>query len=184
MSKVEVRRVRAGEWERVRDLRHEALADMDAAVAFLETLESSRMRDPEFWRDRASTAAQSERVAQFVAEDEQGWVGTVAVLVRRSGDTDHHGFVATHDRADLVGVFVHPAHRGKGVFDALLGHAAKWTFEAGLDTLTLDVHRDNAHARAAYARCGFVETGRAFTSVIGAETECALDLTREGVAGR
>ncbi|WP_291381530.1 GNAT family N-acetyltransferase [Demequina sp.] len=182
MSGPVVRRIRADEWERVRDLRLESLADSDAAVAFLETLESSRELDPDFWRERASNGAKSEVVAQLVAEDDGVWVGSVAVLVRRRGDTDHHGVVSTEDRADVVGVYVRPTHRGKGVLDALLAHAANWTRAAGFDTLTLDVHRDNPHARSAYARCGFVETGRTFTGVIGPEIECALDLGGEGGA--
>jgi GNAT superfamily N-acetyltransferase len=184
VNEVRIRRIRADEWERVRDLRLESLADRDAAIAFLETLESSRALGPEFWRDRASTAAQTDRVAQFVAEVDQQWIGSVAVVVRRSGDADHHGVVVAENRADLVGVYVRPTHRGKGVFDALLSHAASWTVDVGLKTLTLDVHRDNAHAQAAYARCGFVETGRTVTSVIGPVEEWELDLTRGGAFKR
>ena len=60
----------------------------------------------------------------------------------------------------LVGVFVSPPHRGReaGVFDRLLLTIEDWARTEG-DTLTLHVHEDNARARAAYLRRGFVETG-------------------------
>nr|WP_255633285.1 GNAT family N-acetyltransferase [Demequina sp. TTPB684] len=165
-------------------MRLESLADKDAAVAFLETLESSLALSADFWRERTSTGAHSDGVAQFVAEANGEWMGSVAVLLRRAGDADHHGAAVPKDRADLVGVYVKPERRGKGVLDALIDHAAKWARAAGLRALTLDVHRDNTHAQAAYVRCGFVPTGRTFTSVIGPETEWVLDLTREEGPGR
>lgn len=169
---VTVRRVRADEWERVRDLRLESLRDPVAAIAFLETYDASLARPDGFWRERAAGGAAGARVAQFVAEADGGaWVGTVTVLVRRAGDVDHHGVTATDDRADLVGVYVAPSGRGSGTIDALIEAAAAWVRGIGLTELWLDVHRDNARARAVYARCGFEETGRAFTSVIGAEVE-------------
>ena len=55
-------------------------------------------------------------------------------------------------------VYVAPAHRRRGAFGALLDHAAAAAGAAGAVGLRLYVERDNAPARAAYARRGFAET--------------------------
>lgn len=182
---VSVRRVRAEEWRRVRGLRLEALQDPDAAIAFLDTYENSSAQPDAFWRERAAGAASGDAVAQFVAEEGEDWVGTAAVLRRAVGEIDHHGAPLPHARADVVGVYVRPSHRGADVIDALLACAAEWTLQCGGDALTLDVHSDNLRARAAYARCGFAVTGRRFTSVIGDEVEMRRELPYAGSgAGR
>ena len=166
-----VRRVRAEEWPRVRALRLEALEDPDAAIAFLDSRADSAARPDAFWRDRAENAASGDAAAQFIAEEGEEWIGTLAVLRRQAGDSDHHGEPLPSSRSDVVGVYVRPAHRGQAVIDALLEAAAEWAEERGDHALTLDVHADNARARAAYSRCRFVLTGREFTSAIGDEVE-------------
>jgi RimJ/RimL family protein N-acetyltransferase len=46
----------------------------------------------------------------------------------------------------------------------------------GLTRLSLDVHRENLRAQAAYRRAGFAPTGETFTSVIGPEIVMARPL--------
>lgn len=171
-----VRRVRGEDWERVRDLRIAAVQDPDAAIAFLSTLEQELTHDAAYWRQRAARAAAGEEAAQFIAEVGGDWVGTATVLVRPTGAVDHTGRTVYVTRADVVGVFVRGDRRGGGVIDALLDAAADWTAALGLDRLTLDVHRDNARAQAAYRRSGFFPTGVTFTSTIGPELEMARSL--------
>lgn len=171
MTGVVARRVRAGEWERVRALRIAAVSDPAAAIAFLSTLDEELAHDDGFWRTRAANAAEGDEAAQFVAEIGDEWAGSATVLVRATGTTDHTGRTVYVSRADVVGVFVREGHRGGGVIDALLDAAAEWTAGLGFTRLTLDVHADNARAQAAYRRCGFVPTGVTFTGPIGPELE-------------
>jgi len=171
-----VRRIRADEWPRVRALRLESTSDPDAAIAFLETPEQVAARTDDFWRDRTVRAAESEVAAQFVAEADGAWVGSLSVLIRATGQTDHLGRFVDDRRADAVGVYVNPAYRGTGTVDALFDAAAAWAASQGLTRLTLDVHADNARAQAAYRRNGFTPTGVSFTGPIGPEIEMARPL--------
>ena len=167
-----VRRVRADEGERVRELRLQALRDRDAAIAFLDTAENAARHPSAFWADRAGGASTGTAAAQFVAEDDAGrWVGTATVLRRAAGDVDHLGRSLDAARSDVVGVYVTPEARGAGLIDALLTACADWARSLGDDALFLDVHSDNARAEAAYVRNGFVRTGLEMTGPIGPERE-------------
>ena len=171
MTDVVARRIRADDWQRVRELRIAAVSDPVASIAFLSTLDQELAHDDRFWRTRAANAAAGDEAAQFVAEVDGEWAGTATVLVRPTGTTDHTGRTVYVARADVVGVFVRRAHRGSGVIDALLDVAAEWAAGLGFSRLTLDVHADNARAQAAYRRSGFVPTGATFTDTIGPELE-------------
>lgn len=163
----------------MRELRIEAVSDPAAAIAFLSTPEQERAHDDAFWRHRAAGAAMGADAAQFIAEDGARWVGTVTVLLRESGALDHGGRAVAHDRADVVGVYIAPSHRGFGLLGELVDAAAHWAAERGAADLTLDVHVDNVRAQKAYRAIGFVPTGETFTSVIGAE----LVMRRAGSVG-
>jgi RimJ/RimL family protein N-acetyltransferase len=163
-----VRRVRQDEWELVRDLRLESTSDPDAAIAFLERPDEVAARTDDFWQERTKTAATSETVAQFVAEDDGRAVGSLSVIIRATGRSDL-GRIADDRRAFVVGVWVRTPARGSGAVDALLAAAAQWAAGLGLGTLYLDVHRDNPRAQGAYRRAGFAPTGETLTSAIGPE---------------
>lgn len=176
MSFFTVRRVRADEWERVRDLRLDAVRDPAAAIAFLSTYEQELARDDAFWRQRAEGAATGDDVAQFIAESDDRWIATLTVLRWKPGATDHQGREVAVARGDVVGVFIRQGERGAGIIDALFDAAVSWARAQGDERLTLDVHVDNARAQAAYRRAGFVDTGHRFTGSIGPEMEMARDL--------
>ncbi|WAC68947.1 GNAT family N-acetyltransferase [Microbacterium sp. SL75] len=173
---IAVRRVRADEGARVRELRLRAVSDPVASIAFLTTREEELERDSTFWDERAAGGAAGRDAAMFVAEDGDAWVGSVTVLVRRAGDVDHTGRRLSAGRADVVGVYVAPEARGTGAIDALLDAAARWSAEQGFETLSLDVHVDNARAQAVYRRAGFTPTGETFTGPIGAELAMSRSL--------
>jgi len=173
---VTVRRIRAKEWERVRDLRLDAVRDPAAPVAFLHTYEEEAAHGDAFWQDRAAGSSQGESAAQFVAESDGEWIGTATVLRRVPGQTDHHGRAVSSSRGDVVGVFVREEHRGSGIVEALFEAAATWARDLGDARLTLDVHADNDRAQGAYRRLGFAETGLRFTGSIGPEIEMARSL--------
>jgi len=103
----------------------EALADPDAAIAFLETHSEAAAHDEGFWRDRTRNAAEGGSVAQVVAAVDGETIGTVSVLIRATGQADHLGRIVDDRRAFVVGVWVRSAHRGAGVIDALLAAAAR-----------------------------------------------------------
>lgn len=171
-----IRRVRAEEWRDVRGLRLQALADAAAPIAFLDTLENATVRPDEFWQERTARAADTDVSAQFVALDGSDWVGSVSVIRRGVGETDHHGRRLDQPRSDVVGVYVRPSHRGQGLIDGLLAAASEWAVDLGDTTLTLDVHADNDRAQGAYVRAGFAPTGFRFSGPIGPEVEMARQL--------
>jgi len=166
-----VRRIRLHEWAEVRDLRIRATGDPDAALAFLTNHDEELARPDSFWRERTAGGSLGENAAQFVAVTSGRWVGTATVLLRALGDTDHLGRALTAPRADIVGVYIDPGHRGQGLLGELLDAASAWAGAGGHDVLTLDVHRDNMRAQRAYARLGFTPTGITFESSIGPELE-------------
>ena len=171
-----VRRVRADEWRTVRDFRYEAVRDPDAAIAFLETPEALDERDDDFWRDRTTRAATSDQSAQFVALDGDDWIGSLTVLIRATDATDHLDRRVERRRADVVGVYVQPLHRGMGVVDALLGAAIGWAVDARVELVALDVHTDNGRAQAAYRRLGFTPTGVTTVGPTGLELGFAIEI--------
>jgi ribosomal protein S18 acetylase RimI-like enzyme len=176
MSAAAARRILRDEWELVRSLRLESTADPDAAIAFLENHDDVAARSEEFWRERTETAATSEIVAQFVAEVDGEPVGSLSVLVKATGQSDHLGRIVDDRRAFVVGVWVRPSSRGSGAVDVLLAAAAEWAAGRGLDRLHLDVHRDNHRAQGAYRRSGFAPTGETLTGAIGPEIVMARPL--------
>lgn len=172
-----VRRIRPDEWEGVKAFRLEAVSDPAASIAFLSTLDEEARRSDGFWQQRTTAAAESDTAAQFVAVGERdAWLGTATALRRIAGETDHLGRPVTADRVDIVGVYVRPDARGRHLVDALFAAIADWAVALGASTLTLDVHRDNYRARAAYVRAGFTPTGVEFTGPIGPELELSRPL--------
>ena len=177
---ITIRRVRADEGPQSRELRLEALADPVASIAFLETTEQALARPDAEWRERAERNATAVDQAGFVAvsHDDPGredLVGSVVVFTRRAGEPDYFERVPTVDTATLVGVYVSPRARGRGVIDALIRAAADWARDAGYPELTLDVHERNIVAIASYRRAGFEIVGE-FVGDDGREIAMALSL--------
>lgn len=170
-----VRRVRADEGMPLRALRLEALQDPVAAIAFLETTEQALARPESEWIERAERNATADDQAGFVAEDAEGIGASLIVIVRKAGEPDYFQRVPPHDQATVVGVYVSPRLRGRGVIDAVLAEAVRWARDAGYPELTLDVHERNVVAIASYARAGFVETG-SFEGDDGREIAMTLSL--------
>ncbi|HEY9328198.1 MAG TPA: GNAT family N-acetyltransferase [Streptomyces sp.] len=160
-----IRPVRADEWQLVKELRLAALQDPVAPVAFLETYEQAAERSDDLWRER--TAGGSEAgdggVRQFIAEAPDGsWAGTVTVLIERPGAEVRFGEAAAVHQAHVVGVFVRPEARGKGLAEELFRAGTDWAWSLGeplIERVRLYVHEDNPRAAALYRRIGFVPTG-------------------------
>ncbi|MGW2416579.1 GNAT family N-acetyltransferase [Streptomyces tubercidicus] len=150
-----IRQVKAGEWERLKELRLAALADPVARVAFNETFEEAVGRPDALWRQRAARSAEGHSVVTFIGEAaDGGWGGMVVALV----ETDEEA-PQTH----VVGVYVRPEHRGTGLAGELLRAAIAWSWsraEPVVERVRLWVHEENARAEAFYRRLGFLATGR------------------------
>jgi GNAT superfamily N-acetyltransferase len=180
-AKYEIRPVRADEWRKIKALRLRALSDEAAPMAFLESYAEASTRPDGFWQDRARgsslEAGPGAGARQFVAVTEDGdWVGTAVALVEKAGDVDFLGAVIERSGGCVVGVFLCPGHRGRGVIGSLFLAVTDWLRETGVDHVRLYVHADNARAQRSYEKSGFRPTGRRISGLIGPEIEMAMTL--------
>lgn len=129
--------VEPDDWAAWRDLRLEALAD--TPIGFAEWYADALQVSEQDWRARLSRPG-----IRFLAYEGERAVGMAG------GFRDEAGLPI------LFAVYVTPEARGGGVLKALVDRVASW---CAPEPLTLDVHVDNARARRAYQRLGFILTG-------------------------
>ena len=134
-STLEVRRLRA-----VTEAQLEELADVlvdcvegGASVSFMQPM--TRDKALAFWRKVADDVARGER-ALLVAEDAQGIVGTVQLVLELTENQPH--------RADVAKMLVHRRARRQGAGDALMRAAEAAALEEGRTLLVLDTADDTA----------------------------------------
>jgi GNAT superfamily N-acetyltransferase len=132
----------------LRGLRLRALAD--APLAFGSTLAREEAFGSEVWQERAARGATGEDLVTYVAEEGGRWIGLATGILR-----DPVG-----PRLELVGMFVEPAARGRGVGAALVETVCAWVRDRGVARLYLWVTSTNQAALALYRRSGFSPTGR------------------------
>lgn len=130
----------AEDWQAWRRLRLRALSE--APYAFESTFEEWAHAPEERWRDRLNMPDSHNLVAS---------IDGVAVGMATGASFD--------GVYELIGMWVAPAARGRGVGDALIAEVSRWATDRGADKLHLDVVVHNAHAIALYARHGFVDVG-------------------------
>jgi GNAT superfamily N-acetyltransferase len=119
-----------------------------ASVSFMHPLPLHKAMD--FWRQVAAEVAQGER-ALLVAEDGQGTVGTVQLIVKQPENQPH--------RADLSKMLVHRRARRRGLGAALLLEAENVARGCGKSLLVLDTASGDAerlYARLGWQRCGVI----------------------------
>ena len=150
-----VRRVRADEADRLRELRLRALqADPHA---FGRSYEEEAADTSDRWRDLAADSERGEQRAVFVDDAFTGMAGAVL----------------RDDHVELWGMWVDPAARGTGLGRELVAAVVDWARDRGAAAVNLGVY-DNAQVAPFYERLGFVEGGT-FGSCDHGFT---LDLTR------
>ncbi|MEU3528948.1 GNAT family N-acetyltransferase [Streptomyces sp. NPDC038707] len=156
-----VRAIRPADWERVKQLRLDALRDPVAHLAFLETYENAASKPDAFWQDRAvGSGAGSTAAHQFVAEAPDGtWGGSVTVLIEEPGTRDWAGNPVERRQGHAVGVYVRPEHRGNGLIEELFAAGLAWAWQRDAERVRLFVHEDNARAQSVYRRIGFAPSG-------------------------
>ena len=127
----------------------QALADVlvdcvegGASVSFM--LPMTRAKALAFWRKVADGVARGERVL-LVAEDAQGVVGTVQVILDQPENQPH--------RADVAKMLVHRRARRQGAGAALMHAAEREARREGKTLLVLDTA--DATAARLYARLGW-----------------------------
>lgn len=143
-----IRQIRLGEEAEFRAIRLRALADSPSA--FASTLEETEARPTEYWHDRVRSAAAGEESALFAAVDGDEWIGLAGGFIYEEVDAR---------TPYLISMWVDPAHRGRGVGQALVQTVIDWARERGLDHLVLEVEATNQRAISLYTRCGFRPTG-------------------------
>lgn len=130
------------DWIAWRVLRLRALAD--SPRAFGSTLEDWQSADEARWRARLELPDSRNLVACIAGEP----VGMVTCA-------------RFENRFELIGMWVEPQSRGRGVGDALIEGACRWARERGANAVCLDVKVDNSAAVELYVRHGFLDVGAA-----------------------
>ena len=118
-----------------------------ASVSFMHPL--SPQKALAFWRGAAEGVARGER-ALLVAEDAQGIVGTVQLILAQPENQPH--------RADVSKMLVHRRARRKGLGAALMRAAEAEARQCGKTLLMLDT-TSGMDAERLYARLGWQRFG-------------------------
>jgi GNAT superfamily N-acetyltransferase len=139
--------VRAGEWERWREVRLAALRD--SPEAFGSTYEQELDHPDDLWIERTAAGATSGERAFFIAEEGAHWIACAG------------GYRPEPDGVPaVISMWVAPEARGAGIARRLLDAVRDWAVETGAEALTLHVVSTQAPARALYEAYGFRYTGR------------------------
>jgi ribosomal protein S18 acetylase RimI-like enzyme len=142
-----VRRIEPEEWEQLRAIRLNALAD--APEAFGSTLEREREYADDVWREWARDGADGATELCLVASEGDALVGMAVGFVEEG-----------RDHAHLVAMWVAPDVRRRGIGRRLVSEVVAWARARGLAAVKLDVTVDNDAARRLYEACGFRLTGK------------------------
>ncbi len=143
-STLSIRQCGIDDWEDLRAIRLEALADTPDAYG--STYEESVLWSDAQWQNAASTRL------YYLAERDSHMVGMVS-----GGFND-----AYPGTRWLYGMYVTPSDRGSGTAAALVDAIAAWATKHGVDEVYLHVTTSVPRARAFYEKVGFVPTGENF----------------------
>jgi GNAT superfamily N-acetyltransferase len=141
---LEVRRIRASEWQLLRALRLEAL--QDSPLAYGSTYAGESERTDREWRERAAAGAAGDEEVAFVAIADGQWVGMAR---------GYHEPPIAH----LIAVYVTPAWRRLGLGRGVSLAVVDWARERGASAALLSVSDWNEGARRVYESIGFAPTG-------------------------
>jgi GNAT superfamily N-acetyltransferase len=154
-AEVVVRRLRADEWRQLRDLRLQALRD--APLAFGSTYERESDRGDDWWQQQATAAEAGAEQVAFVAVSGADHVGMARGFTDFRNDDERRPVVW------LIGVYVDPRLRGRGLAGRLSAEVIAWARERGASEILLHVADWNESARRVYERLGFEPTGEHMT---------------------
>lgn len=137
----EIQALNSDDWQDIRDVRLRSLAD--APEAFTSSYSREFAYGEAEWRDLAVTGK------WFVAFDNEP-VGVAIGVAGWSGDPK---------RRELVGMWVAPSHRRRGLARELLDQVRTWATSEGATTLSLGVREGNEQSLTAYLRMGMRSSG-------------------------
>lgn len=143
---IDVRSIQADEGELLRDVRLAALRG--APAAFLETFDEVAADPDDVWALRAAASTGEGDQLIMVALNEGRPVG-MAGIAREIGQRRRH-------RATLWGVWLDPAHRGRGVGRQMVSTALDWAREREVRAVYLEVVENEDPSWSLYGRLGFV----------------------------
>jgi GNAT superfamily N-acetyltransferase len=159
VNEITVVRLRPADWAACREIRLAGLAD--APSAFGADVAREEAMTPADWRARLT------RRSTFAASAPHGLVGTAAGI---PGDVEDH--------AELVGMWVHPAWRRRGIGGLLVDAVIAWAASRSYRAIDLWVTVGNDAAEALYTRLGFVCTGATQPVREDDPTRLELEMTR------
>jgi len=138
-----VREVIVEDWEALRDIRLEAL--QDAPDAFGSTFEREIAFAEADWQRRIANGGNFlGYLPEASATEPAGLIG---------------GYQEVPDLVELVGMYVRPRARGRGVGEALIATVIDWAGARNAASVHLWVTETNKPARLLYERCAFTPTG-------------------------
>jgi RimJ/RimL family protein N-acetyltransferase len=143
---IDVRSIQADEGELLREVRLAALKS--APAAFLETYDEVAADPADVWAARAAASTGEGDQLIMVALHEGRPVG-MAGIAREIGQRRRH-------RATLWGVWLDPAHRGRGVGRQMVSTALDWARELEVRAVYLEVVENEDPSWSLYGRLGFV----------------------------
>ncbi len=138
-----VRRIREEEWERLREVRLEALGD--TPYAFHSKLEEARTLPDKEWQTRARNGAEGSLSLCVIATEGEKTVGMAAGFPDESTDEIAH----------LVSMWVRDSHRGTDVAIRLVDFVVEWAADRGAEGLLAGVTTGNDRALRFYDKIGF-----------------------------
>jgi GNAT superfamily N-acetyltransferase len=144
-STLSIRRCGPGDWQDLRAIRLEALADTPAAYGSTYE-ETARWSDAQ-WKDAATNRL------YYLADRDERVVGMVS-----GGLNDAHPGTRW-----LYGMFVTPSERGTGTAALLVKAISDWATGEGVDEVFLHVTMSVPRARAFYEKIGFRPNGECLT---------------------
>lgn len=140
-----VRRIRADEGGRLRQVRLDAIAESPGD--FTTRLADARERPPEAWDRVAEVHAVADDQATWFAEVEGETAGMISAFRTDDG------------AVTMTSLWSTPNHRRKGVADVLVATVRDWAHAAGAVEVRQWLVERNAHARAFHEGLGFQPTG-------------------------
>ncbi|HAJ37648.1 MAG TPA: GNAT family N-acetyltransferase [Chloroflexi bacterium] len=141
---IEIRPLQPDQWELHKRLRLAALAD--APYAFTTQLADAAARPDAAWAAMTAQRASDPHGVTYFAFVQGEPCAMAACVLTELG-------------AEMLAVWVAPAHRQQGVGLALVDYARQWARARGVDMLVVGVYADNVAAVRFYARAGFTPTG-------------------------
>ncbi len=143
---IDVRAIQADEGPLLRSVRLAALTN--TPNAFLETFDELAADPDDVWAARAASST-GEGDALIMLALEAGRPVGMAGVGREIGQRRRH-------RATLWGVWLDPAHRGRGVGRQLVTAALDWARERDVRAVYLEVVENEDPSWSLYGRLGFV----------------------------